>query len=107
MKLFGKPEAESPSSEGPDAQALMEQGKQLCSIGESIIAAATAMGAQESDEESPEEDASGDPEESGESDMSSGDDTEDSSSYDKPSFSAKDPKRAAIIIAIKRKLGKK
>lgn len=86
-------------SDTPDYQAMLDQGKQLCETGDNLIAFAKSMGASDdSESESPEEDSSSgeeSPEEdSGSSPMKGGD----------PMLS---PKKAAIIIAIKKKLGRK
>lgn len=89
---------DSGGGDSPDYQAMLEQGKQLCETGDNLISFAKSMGASDdSESESPEEDSSSgeeSPEESSSPSMKGGD----------PMLS---PKKAAIIIAIKKKLGKK
>lgn len=86
MKPIEADESESAEQEGPDAQTILEQGRQLCTIGESLIAAAKAMGAVDEGE---------------------GDVYEEEGGEAEPVAPKANPKNAAIILAIKKKLGKK
>lgn len=92
MKMFGSDSGPAK----PDPMEIMQQGKQLCQIGEALQETAKALGAEEQDE--------GDVSDT--SDMS---DTSDSSdgADDTSSPPTMDPKKNAIIIAIKKKLGQK
>lgn len=91
MMIKGKMGDEESSA--PDAQTMLEQGQQLCGIGESLITAAKAMGAVES-EEVP---ATDDSEEEGAG--------EEEGEYDDSSDSALSPAKKAIVIAIRKRLG--
>lgn len=91
-----KPMMKEEESSSPNPEEILSQGKQLCMIGESLIATAKAMGAEDSMEEDSMEDESGD--------EAMSDDMEASEDESEP---AQDPKKMAIILAIKKKLGKK
>lgn len=97
MKVYKEEPEMAEESSGPDPQAMLEQGKQLCEIGQSIMAAAQAMGATEMEEEVPAEaegmnapavEGAGEVEEA-------------------PAANPQDFKKNAIILAIKKKLGGK
>ena len=74
---------------GPDAAEMLQQGQTLCTIGESLIAAAKAMGAESEEADEGEYSEESEDDESEEVDM-------------KP-----DPKgKQAIIMAIRKKMVK-
>lgn len=91
MKGFKAVEEEEAPEVNP--QDLLEKGKMLCQVGQEIMAAASAMGAVDAvEEEAPEEEMV--PE-------------EESEEYEsEPAAPAMDPKKNALIIAIKKKLGR-
>lgn len=91
---------ESPAETDP--QMLLEKGRQLCTIGEDLIAVAKSMGAEDTSSEeeySEEEDSTEDS-----SEESSG---ESLSSSPMKSSSGLGPSKMAIVLALKKKLGRK
>lgn len=93
-----------------DYQSMLDHGKQLVNIGRDLIIAAKSMGATDVEEMQPPGNTSSDEEVSsqGDSEPDPGDTSDSEDSSDESSApSDKEKKKLAIIIAIKKRLGKK
>jgi len=97
MKAYREDVEGEEAASGPNPQEMLEQGKQLCEIGQSIMAAAQAMGATEMEEEVPAEaEGMNEPAVEGAGEVE-----------EAPAPNPQDFKKNAIILAIKKKLGGK